>query len=302
MEKDLLNILNEAAPENEPEDMPDLPPDDEPEESQDISEEEEEDPQGVRIEDDQIPEPDETSIKTSVDLVMCIDVTGSMKQLIGAVKDFAKSCPSELVKKLKEIPRETDAMRVRVIAFRDFYQDYVSSQFPACEISRFFTIISSGEVDAEENNAFEEFVGGLHDKGGGREAKVDPESGLEALHLAFKSEWNENPDNPKGRRIVMLFTDSVPHPLDDPRRDEDKYLHPITGKMGYPEDTPRSLSGLFDEFLNIGSNARLIIYARECEVWRSIGSWPQAQPFWDNEEGLASIDKDILYKILQKSM
>ena len=304
--KDWLDQLNDVAQEGEPVDLPELPenPDEPAPEApvtQEETEEEEDDPQGIVLEEDvQTPEADD--YKTAVDLVMCVDVTGSMNKLIDAVKEFAKSVPTDLVAQLNEVNRQTETMRVRVIAFRDFYWDYVSSRYPACEISRFFGVISGGEVDTDESKAFEDFVSTLEAKGGGREAAVDPESSLEALHLAFKSEWNNDPSIAKQRRIVMLFTDSVPHTLDDERRNEEKYQHPVTGKMGYPEDMPASMSALQDEYLEIGTNARLIVYARECEIWQSVGGWTAAQAFWNNDKGLAGIDKDVLYKVLKKSM
>ena len=66
----------------------------------------------------------ETSNLTyNVDIVMCIDCTGSMQGLIEKVKQNAFNFYPDLKKYCESKDKHIDQMRVRVIGFRDFYAD-----------------------------------------------------------------------------------------------------------------------------------------------------------------------------------
>ena len=102
----------------------------------------------------------------SVDIVFCIDVTGSMNPILDAVKANALGFYDDVQTNLTEKGKNVAQLRVRVIAFRDLAADGAA----AMEESPFY------ELPADRGG-FSEFVNGLVAQGGGDA----PESGLEAV-------------------------------------------------------------------------------------------------------------------------
>lgn len=127
----------------------------------------------------------------TVDVVMCIDVTGSMSDIISTVKrnaigfyDLFKECCEDEGIQLANL-------NAQVIAFRDKNVDY-----NWLETSVTYSL---PDQQLEYNN----FVNGLYADGGGDTA----ESGLEALHQAFgKTDWGV--DDGYHRQVVILWTDA----------------------------------------------------------------------------------------------
>lgn len=128
----------------------------------------------------------------SVDVVMCIDVTGSMSGIINTVKRnaiefydlFNASCVEEGI--------QLSSLNTQVISFRDKNVDGDSW----LEISPTFTLPS-------QQSDYNTYVNGLYANGGGD----TPESGLEALDVAFsKTDWGE--DDGYHRQVVILWTDA----------------------------------------------------------------------------------------------
>ena len=136
-------------------------------------------------------------IDTNVDIVFAIDATESMQPLIDKVKSLTLSFREELEKGLKENRRIIKNLRIKLIVFRDFYVD----DKYAMEESRFFIL-------PEEKQEFYNFVSKIKAGGGGDE----PESGLEALALALRSDFVKDGD--KKRHVIVLFTDASAHPLE----------------------------------------------------------------------------------------
>ena len=58
-----------------------------------------------------------------VDIVMCIDATGSMSPIIGEVKNNAISFYQRFVDSMEESDKEVAQLRIKVIAFRDYGVD-----------------------------------------------------------------------------------------------------------------------------------------------------------------------------------
>lgn len=190
------------------------------------------------------------AFETNVDLVICIDVTGSMGPVLHKSTMLARDLIGQINAGLAEKNRRVDKLRVKVIAFGDYYCDDV----PMAE-SAFF------ELPAQER-AYHDYLDRLSAHGGGDA----PESSLEALYKAFTSDWCTT--GAKRRHIVVLFTDTSPHPLDDPRRE---------GCPGYPQDMPHSLVELEDVWNDgqgrLGSTERrMAIFAPEDETWTKMGS------------------------------
>lgn len=133
-------------------------------------------------------------IDTNVDIVFVIDATESMQPLIDKVKSLTLSFREELEKGLEKNKRRISNLRIKVIVFRDYYVD----DKYAMEESRFFIL-------PEEKQNFYNFVSKIRAGGGGDE----PESGLEALALALRSDFVKDGD--KKRHVIVLFTDASAH-------------------------------------------------------------------------------------------
>lgn len=193
-------------------------------------------------------------ITYAVDLVLCIDETGSMHSIIDRVKSNALSFSDDLRAALDSHGKQIDALRVRVIGFRDFYYDGDRS----IEASDFFTL-------PDENEDFNAFVSGLDADGGGDE----PETGLEALAMAIQSPWSKS--GMRTRQLIAVWSDASAHPLD-----KDIGSKP----SAYPSSMPADLDELTDwwegqTYMNFRAK-RLILFTPDATGWSEIGSsWDQ---------------------------
>ena len=194
----------------------------------------------------------------SVDIVLCIDQTGSMHSIIDRVKANALSFSDDLRRALDAKDKHIDSLRVRVIGFRDYkYTDY-----SPMDVSNFFSL-------PDDNTKFSAFVSGLKAIGGGDE----PESGLEALALAISSPWSSTAT--KSRQLIVIWTDASADPLEK---------NSIDPPSGYPPSMPKDLDELTDwwegqSHMNHAAK-RLIIYAPDAAGWTEIGaSWDKTVHF-----------------------
>jgi hypothetical protein len=221
-------------------------------------------------------------IKYSVDIVMCIDVTGSMGSLIDTVKSSALAFYEDLTKTMSKKDKAIDTLRVKVVAFRDYYSDGEKSMM----ISPFFTL-------PQDKEKFAHFVNLLVADGGGDE----PETGLEALALAIKSDWTTSAN--KRRQVIVVWTDTSAHPLDK---------NADSKPSGYPTDLPKTFDELTDWWEGQGymSSAakRLIIYAPDAYPWTDIAN------YWSNVvhypskagQGLSELDYQTILDVISSSI
>jgi hypothetical protein len=189
-------------------------------------------------------------LKYNVDIVMCIDATGSMGSLIERVKESALRFHDDLQRKLSEKDKNVDVLRVKVIPFRDYYCDGDK----AMSISPFFEL-------PKDASAFSSFVSPIKADGGGDE----PENGLEALALAIKSDWSTTGD--RRRQIIVIWTDASAHKLE----------HNSGAKPGnYPTDLPKNLDELTDwwegQTYMSSSAKRLILFTPDAYPWTDIAT------------------------------
>lgn len=194
--------------------------------------------------------------KYDVDIVMCIDATGSMGPLINMVKANALSFYDDFTKRLAEKDKRVNEVRVKVIAFRDYLADGEKAML----MSDFFSL-------PEQKTQFEALVKSIEPMGGGD----DPEDGLEALAYAIKSKWNNSEG--KKRHVIVLWTDDATHDLGFGRN-----------APNYPAKMAKDFNEL-SEWWGVGStpkcamdrkSKRLLIYAPPKESWTTIAST------WDN--------------------
>ena len=168
---------------------------------------------------------------TSVDIFFVIDSTGSMKPIIDVVKRLSLTFHEDMKPYLKAKGRVIETLRIKVSSFRDFYYDgdqaYVESKW--------FNL-------PEEVEDFSAFVNGIEAKGGGD----DPETSLEALTLAMRTDWNM--DGEKKRHVTVLFTDNEAHKLEN--HDELVKTSELKGckVTSYPANMPATLTDFYNEW------------------------------------------------------
>lgn len=188
----------------------------------------------------------------NVDLVLCIDATESMDNILDIVKNNAINLYSDVLNLMEKNKKHIDTLRVRVVAFRD----YLADGGEAMLTTRFFTL-------PEEAEAFSECVHQIEAKGGGD----DPEDGLEALGFAICSDWNCT--GMKKRHVIALWSDAPTHPLGYGRQ-----------RSNYPQNMARDLkeltswwgsaagtSNMMDQYAK-----RLILFTPEVNDWMVIAN------------------------------
>jgi hypothetical protein len=197
------------------------------------------------------PPPAPRGLSYAVDIVFCIDVTGSMTPILDQVKANALRFYDDVQSNLTAKGKNIDELRVRVVAFRDIVADGEA----ALQESPFFALPT-------EQEGFSAFVNGLVAEGGGDA----PESGLEAVALAMTSPWTTRGD--RRRQVVVVWTDQPAHPLDA------SMLPPaFSGRV------PADFSALTDLWEDpqgpLGSSSkRLILFAPDGPGWSDIsGVW-----------------------------
>jgi hypothetical protein len=189
----------------------------------------------------------------AVDIVFCIDVTGSMDPIIDAVKANALRFYDDVQTNLTAKGKNVDELRVRVIAFRDLAADGDA----ALQESPFFRLPA-------EQSAFSDFVNGLLAEGGGDA----PESGLEAVALAANSQWTTRGD--RRRQVVVVWTDAPALPLEPA-------VVPAELRTRVPADFS-ALTDLWEDTQGpLGaSSKRLILFAPDGPGWSDISA------VWEN--------------------
>ncbi len=217
-----------------------------------------------------------------VDIVLCIDATGSMSPIIDKVKENALKFYDDLSMQMKQKSKHIDKLRVKVIAFRDYYVD----GHMAMQISPFFNL-------PEEKADFQTFVSSIQADGGGDE----PENGLEALALAIQSDWSKEGD--KRRQIIVLWTDASTHPLEF-KEDSKPQNYPTTQIPKNFDD----LTDLWDGQTMNRAAKRLILYSPDAYAWTDIAN------HWENTiqypskagEGLSEIDYQTILDAIANSV
>jgi hypothetical protein len=219
----------------------------------------------------------------SVDLVLVIDATGSMAPIIERVKTSALSFHDDLQRLMKELGKNIDVLRVRVVAFRDFYADAAADSLVT---SDFF------ELPGQEDD-FARFVRGITADGGGDE----PETALEGLAEAIRSQWAR--EGTKQRQVIVLWTDASAHPLE-----KNKGSKPA----GYPAYMPADfdeLTDMWESEAHIDTSwKRLLLYSPDAYPWTDIANhWDQAIIFTSKAgEGLGDKDYKSILDAIARSV
>lgn len=181
----------------------------------------------------------------NVDVVMCIDVTGSMSGIINTVKTNALSFYDSFNSVCTKNGIGLTSLNTQVIAFRDKNVD-------GDEWIKESPVYSLPTAKVE----FESFVNNLRADGGGD----IPESSLEALDRAFsKTDWGK--DDGYHRQVVILWTDA-PYLKDS-------------------EYTGLTIDMLEDKWNNMPSGRRFILFAPSDNSYSNGGAWSEISS-WKN--------------------
>ena len=192
------------------------------------------------------------SMDYTVDMVFCIDATGSMEdfsgkqtKIINMVKQNAISFYGDFNDIMAEKGKKVRQLRVRIVAFRD----YIADGEHAMMVTDFFQL-------PQQAAEFEACVNSIHADGGGD----IPEDGLEALAYAIKSKWTT--EGAKKRQVIVVWTDADTHALGFGSRS--KY---------YPKGMPSDLGELSDWWDKLDCRAkRLVLFAPDEGNWKYISN------------------------------
>lgn len=137
-------------------------------------------------------------IHYDVDIVLCIDGTGSMSPVIDLVKKNSLNLPNDIIRVAADKDKVIDNLRIRIIVFRD----YLSDGKYCMQESDFFAL-------PEEKKDLHDTIAGIIASGGGDE----PEDALEALAYAMASDWQPTRQGARRRQIISVWTDASAHKL-----------------------------------------------------------------------------------------
>ena len=193
------------------------------------------------------------SMDYTVDMVFCIDATGSMEdfsgkqtKIINMVKQNAISFYGDFNNIMAEKSKKVRQLRVRIVAFRD----YIADGEHAMMVTDFFQL-------PQQAAEFEACINSIHADGGGD----IPEDGLEALAYAIKSKWTN--EGAKKRQVIVVWTDADTHALGFGSR-----------SRFYPKGMPSDLGELSDWWddatLMKQNEKRLVLFAPDDGNWKYI--------------------------------
>lgn len=225
----------------------------------------------------------ETKLTYNVDMVFCIDTTGSMGMLLDTVKNNALNFYDDVTKKMAEKGKVINQLRIRIISFRDYLADHENAML----VTGFFNLPA-------QNVDFEKCVRGLHPMGGGDE----PEDGLEALAYAIRSDWDTTAM--KRRQVIVLWTDASTHELGFGKSDPN---YPANMAKNFEE-----LTNWWGDVQNPGymhqSGKRLLLFAPEEEYWTTIcDNWNQVIHYPSKAgKGLEEVDYELILNTIVNSI
>ncbi len=205
-------------------------------------------------------------LKYNVDIVFCIDATMSMYKILNKVKASAVNFYSDLRNAMEAKGKHVDALRARVVAFRD----YVYDKDDAMMVTNFFDLPA-------QSTAFASCIESISPKGGGD----DPEDSLEALAYAIRSDWTPSSTTAKQRQVVVMWTDAAPHPLGFGK-----------SAANYPSGMPGTLSELsawwgskeIPGYMD-NKSKRLLLYAPDDPTWNAITNGWNNTIYFPSEAG-----------------
>lgn len=212
----------------------------------------------------------------NVDLVFCIDITGSMDPIIDKVKESVLGFHERLTKELEDYGRDVQELRVKIVGFRDFDCDGQMS----IEKSDFFVLPS-------QEDELHAFVSKLRAEGGGDV----PETAIDAISIAMDSDWVT--EGQKRRHVIIMLTDA---PTKGPGH---------SGNDRYPSNMEEFVKWWQDpqEGKMNRQAQRLIVYAPDDESWEFVEAlensiWEKTVP----ENGMSEVAMETILACICNSI
>ena len=212
-------------------------------------------------------------LEVIVDIAMCIDATGSMRNILEAVKRNALSFDQNLKAEAVKRDRQIDKINVRPIYYRDFDTEGVNYRWYDWYRNRYgdewFAMRSAGFFSLpNQRQNFQNFVNPRRPLGGGDW----PEAGMECFYEAMKSTWTKPTTSHQFvYPIVAIWTDAA---ADSPGNT----LNIQNGGHEYPAGMPRSFSGLKSVWedsnvIDQGNKVAVLFGPRTSNGWRQVLQW-----------------------------
>lgn len=218
----------------------------------------------------------------NIDIVICIDATGSMDPILDEVKRTALAFNQMFRDAMLSSGKTVEQLRVKVIAFRDYIIDSEPMRS-----SDFFVL-------PDEERKFKDFLDSIEASGGGDE----PENALEAIATALKSDWVTT--GGKRRHVILLFTDASALPLNARSTCKD-----------YPGDLPKSLEDLGAWWEGASQyyysnyeakSGRMVVFCPRKEPWLQMGIWNRYWATYSDKYGLDGIEMESVIGLLTGSV
>lgn len=236
----------------------------------------------------------------SLDIVFVLDVTSSMDPILERCKELILSFDKYILDNISNSTgRYCRQIRARIITYRDFY---VEENEYALDASDFIVLAENDRLYEEGQHELKRRLDRIKACGGGDE----PESGLEALAMAMKSDWNFDGD--KQRHIIVLFTDAPAHELE--LIEECNGYYP----KGYPVGMlPESLEELIEAYNSDGrygfsmdddrTTRRLVLFAPEVYPWKTLSDTAEQKyvTFIKRGKGGSDIETGTVADVLLRS-
>lgn len=218
----------------------------------------------------------------NVDIVFCVDLSKSMEALVSNFKQKAADFYESFISNMNEEDKGVAVFRVKIITFNGG-----NNALNTTKESKFF-------VFPDEEKEFVSYVMSLDANGPVTESR----NALEAVALAFKSNWNKNSDN-LARQAIVVLTDSK----------ADSFEEHVTNKS-YPQDMPKDLAELGNWWDDMSLKhtgflstkfTRLLVFAPEAYPWKDIQTWNRYWLF-SLKEGHAVFDDYDVDKIIASTV
>lgn len=225
-----------------------------------------------------------------IDIVFCIDATGSMSPCIDSIKANAKKFYLDFVETMtNDFNSNVEEVNLKVISFRDYTSDSFEE---AMQQSEWF------ELSAGDDDKYQQCLDSIIADGGGDA----PENGLEALFYAMTTDWKARGSN--DRQVIVLFTDADAIPFGTQM-----------GEANYPKDMV-DMDGLLStwmckqpgfisqsDFKLKDKCKRLVMFGPAGSIYEDLAKKLERSQFIPvvMDSGLGELDFDNVIKIIAAS-
>lgn len=197
--------------------------------------------------------------KAQMDLVMCIDATGSMQNVIDTAKNNAMSLEQNLLAELQARELNIERLRTRVVFYRDY--DPPDVYFGIMDSSPFYDL-------PDQRGLFNTFIAAEQANGGGNW----PEAGLECFNEAMTSDWATPEDQYTiVMPVIAIWTDAPADRAGD-------WRNRFWGWRYYPRDMPWTNSDLLAKWNNpnvIPQDLKsVVLFGPEDGGWEDLSYYP----------------------------